>query len=674
MTWVVPDFETVSMCELKKAGAARYWEDPTTNILCLAFAISDGEELIWYPGQSIPSRVAELIADGKTPFIAHHADFEKWGWRKQLTPLYGWPELPNSRWHDTAARCANLTIARGLDKALQQLDLGVEKDMEGNRLTLSLSRVDRKGRMPEITPAILERVGTYCLGDVRGQAALHRRVGYLPPDERITYLLDQEINERGVRLDIPLIRAMQQVVTLASEPLAEEFKQITGGLKMTQVAKVTSWMLDRGVTLPNMQKATLDALFGETEDGEEIDADERLDLELPPDVDRALRIRRLIGSSSVKKLKSMEACVCEDDRARGLLLYHGAGTGRWAGKLLQPQNFPRGSILEDGAHPDINSLVAALMTGDPDYVEMCYGPAVEVVVSALRHVLIASRGNALVAGDYAGIEARFVLALAGQHDKCALMASGADVYIDMALDIYGLPKFDVSNKELVKAFKAAHTPERTIGKNTILGCGFQMGAPKFFARYCPDQSLDFAKGVISTYREEWAPEVPKLWRALEKAAIQTVWTGYAHEAYGCTYALEDDWLSCRLPSGRKLWYYRPQKTRRAMPWDEDDVRPGFSYLAWKTGQLRRIDAYGGLLTENVVQACARDILRGALIRCRKERLPVVLTVHDEIVIDIEPARADHKMLQQIMEDVDPWTRELKVPIACEAWSGERYRK
>lgn len=673
MPWCVPDFETVSQCDLKKAGAWRYAEDPTTNILCLAIWFAEGEEELWYPGEPCPPRVAAALADPTMFFVAHNADFEKAHWARHMVELYGWAPLPPARWHDTAARAANLNLPRGLDKVLQALEGPVEKDMEGNRLTLGLSRINKKtGMMPEITRPILERVGEYCLGDVRGQAWLAKRIGWLDPGERTTYLLDQEINERGLRLDMPLVRAMQKIVDDASEPLAEEFKRITGGLSMTQVAKVHGWLLGRGVYLPDLTKDTLDKVLGEDEDGRALEDYDRGARQMPADVLRAIRIRRLIGSASIKKLGAMEACVCSDGRARGLLLYHGAGPGRWSGRLLQPQNFPRGSLGEAGL--DVDALVATLMTGDWQYVESLYGPAVETVVSSLRHVICADPGNALVAGDYAQIEARLVLAIAGQHDKTALMASGADVYVDMALDIYDMPRFDVADKKLVGDFKVNHLEKRQVGKNTILGCGFQMGDTKFHDRYCPDQPLEFATKVIKAYREDWAPKVPKLWYGLQEAAIRAVWDGRAQEAYGVVYQLEDAWLTARLPSGRKLWYFRPVKTRRAMPWDEDDVRPGFSYQVWKNGQRRTVDAYGGLLAENVVQGTARDLLRSAMITCRKEKLPMVLTVHDELVLEVAERNADPRVLQQIMEDIPPWAKALQVPVASEVWTGTRYRK
>lgn len=672
MAWCVPDFETSSACDLKKAGAWRYAEDPTTEVLCLCVWWNETYTTKWFPGQPIPPEIEASIAAG-TLFIAHNADFEKAIWRRIMVTHYGWPDIPNKQWHDTAARCANLTLARGLDKALKQLEGPVEKDMEGNKITLGLSRLNKKtGMFPEVTPAILERVGEYCMGDVRGQAWLHKRIGWLDPGERVTYLIDQEINERGLRLDMDLVRAMKEVVRQASGPLEEEFKQITGGLKMTQIAKMKSWLIDRGVWLPDMRKETLDEIIGEDEDGNEIEDADSCRATLPPDVYRALHIRRLIGSSSIKKLDAMEACVGMDGRARGLLLYHGAGPGRWSGRLLQPQNFPRGSLGELGV--DVDALVATLMTADASYVESLYGPAVECVVSSLRHTIGADPGHVLVAGDFAGIEMRVVLAIAGQYDKCELLAKGHDTYIDMAEDIFEQPKGDLSDKAYVKKFKTDHLEWRQTGKNTVLGCGFQMGAPKFRNRYCPDQPMEFAERVIKSYRETWAPKVPKLWYGLQEAACRAVWDRRACEAYGVVYQLEDAWLTARLPSGRKLWYFQPQKTRRAMPWDADDVRPGWCYKAWKQGRLVTIDAYGGLLTENVVQGTARDLLRHAMVTCKKEGLPMVLTVHDELVLELEEKRASKDHLKQIMEDIPAWAKALKVPVETEVWMAERYKK
>lgn len=671
----VADFETASAVDLTAVGAWRYAEDPTTEILCLCWRILGGRNGRWVPGDDTAELTA-LALDPDVLFIAHNAGFEKAIWRRMMMPIFGLPDIPNDRWHDTMAVCAMKAVPQKLEKVMKVLELG-EKDMVGSKFTKSLSKARKDGTYDR-SPASLQRVYTYCDHDVDDEVKLHHRVGWLSPSEKEVWLLDQEINERGVGLDMPFVGAARKIVDDATAPLAKEFIDLTG-VEFTQVQKFGAWVQRRGVFIPDMTKQTVARVLGGSIDEEDLEDDvhpegEQPVIELPDDVRRALYIRQLVGSASVKKLAAMERCVCADASAYGLLQYHAAGPGRWAGRLFQPQNLPVGTIEVDGEAPAVDLLVQAVMTGDYQYVQALLGPAVEVVISSLRHAILARPGRSLVVGDFAGVEARLVLALAGQHDKTALMASGADVYCDMAGLIYERP---ITKKDFF---------ERKIGKNTVLGCGFQMGAPKFRARYAKHMPLEFCQGVIEAYRKEWAPEVPKVWRGLERAALGTVRTGHPHDAYstdeygrqgislGVRYQLEDGWLTARLPSGRKLWYRNPKLVQKRMPWDEDDIRWAWTYQAWKMGQWKTIDAYGGLLTENVVQALARDLMVYAMLLCRREGLPVILTVHDEIIAEPEEWAADPSLLKQLMEDRPSWAQEMQVPILSETWAGPRYRK
>lgn len=672
MREVVIDFETVSACDLRSCGAWRYAEDPTTSILCLSYSIDGMEPHLWVPNSPDPILLA-LVNSPEAIFIAHNASFEKAIWRKVMVPDYGWPDIPNSRWDDTLACCAMKVLPQDLDQALIVLGLPNEKDREGSKLVKSLSKLEtrkkskRYGMFPEITPAILERVYAYNKQDIRGTVDLRHRIGPLTPDERGVWLLDQRINERGIELDLPFVRASKSLVALASAPLEREFALLTGGLKIGQAVACADWVRSQGIAIPNLQKETLALLLGETEDGEVPDdpfSEINDNIVLPDNVRRALSIRQLIGSASVKKLSRMEACVSFDGRARGLLQYHGAGTGRWAGRLLQPQNFPRGTTQLDNEAPDPQLVVDAIMTGDPDYVATLIGPPVETVVSALRYSLISSPGRLFVASDFSTIEARVCLALAGQHDKTALLAAGKDIYIDMANSIY--KRTDLTKKN--------NPAERQTGKNSVLGLGFQMGAAKFKLRYAKDQPLEFAQNVVNTYRKEWAPLVPQVWYALESAAVRTVHDRKSHDAFGVEYRLEDSWLTARLPSGRKLWYFNPVPTTKAMPWDETDIRLSWTYQAKKLGQWRTIDAFGGQETENVVSGIARDLMVAAMFKAEANNFPVVLTNHDEIVVEPLEKYADKKVLTQIMEDIPSWARQLQIPVAAETWCGNRYRK
>lgn len=680
--WIVIDFETSSGCDLKKAGSYRYAADPTTAILCLSAENYRGERATWFPGEELPAIVAEALLNGRYMFVCHNAAFERNIWTQIMVAEFGFDEIPISQWHDTQARGCSTAMPASLEKLLQALGGPMEKDTEGNRLTLSLSRPDPKtGMLPTVTPAILARVGTYCESDIEGQTWLHKRLGWLDAHERPIWELACEVNDRGIMLDMDFVRGAQRVVDRATGPLALEFRKITG-LNFGQTAKVKAWVNEQGVPLDNLQAETIDKLLGPDEgEGDEDensgeaewadwDLPESAHYQIPAHVRRALSIRRLVGSSSIKKLARMVGCVGYDGRARGLLRYHGTTPGRQTASLFQPHNFPRGTLkkMKDAGEEKlrISNLIEAVKTGDPVHVAAVSGrPAVETIVGSLRHAMCAAPGRVFIAGDYAGIQARTVLALAGQYDKCDLLAAGMDIYCDMAGQIYK------------RVITKADVEERQTGKNSVLGLGFQMGANKFWWKYCPEMTFAFAEQVVKVYRLEWAPLVPKLWNGLSDAAVDTVWSGSAHEFNGVLYRCEDAWLTATIPNGSKIWYYNPQPVTRRMPWstDEDpDYRKSFTYQVEKNKHLITRDAFGGQLTENIVMKIEREIMEHAKRKLNDNGFPVVLDVHDEILCEPEENNCDVKAFVQMMEDVEPWVRDYRIPVAVEEWVSPVYRK
>ena len=667
MRYVTLDFETASLCDLKLCGAWRYAEDITTEILCLCWEV-DGVYGRWVPGQHDDTVLRALVNDPAAMCIAHNAGFEKAIWRRIMVPLFGFADIPDERWHDTQAVCAAKSLPLQLEKVAHVLGLEDQKDMVASRFTVGLSKPNKQGYFDR-RPETLARVLAYCDGDVRSEAALHERLGFLEPFERTTWLLDQKINQRGVALDISFCAAAMNVVAGASVPLLMDFAKLTKcpefdkGVRPTQAVKFKEWCQLNGAFLPDLKKGTIADALGFDIDGDWEPDDEWTAPPLLPNVRRALSIRQLTASASIKKLPRMLASVCADGRTRGLLQYHGANTGRWSGRLYQPQNFPKPTVFKPKGMTDgdwENLLFSSIMTGDYEYVQSVIGNPTEAVITALRYAVVAERDHLLAVGDFAGIEARVVLALAGQHDKTALIAGGLDPYLDFATVVLG--------REVLKSDPARNKT----GKPGVLGCGFGMGAAKLSAK--EGIPLEAAQAIVDTYRQSWAPLVKDLWYGLEGAATKTVWDGKPHEAFGCTYAMEDGWLTCRMPSGRRLWYNEPEQVVRAMPWDEFDLRRGFTYRSWKKGQWRKVNAYGGLLTENVVQALARDIMRHAMFTCEAENLPVILTVHDEIICEPEAWCASALMLQQIMEDRPQWAVDMGCPIAAECWVNTRYRK
>jgi DNA polymerase len=667
MKWVVLDFETASSCGLKQSGAWRYAEDPSTEILCLCYSVMGEPVQTWFPGNPVADY---LFAEPDTIFIAHNAGFEKAIWRHIMVPEFGFLDIPNKRWHDTMAVCAHKALPMELEEVLNVLRIPAPKDMEGRKVTLGMSKPGKDGNYDRSQEKRL-RAAAYCEQDVRAEVALHQELGWLPPGECNVWLLNQRTNERGLRLDMQFVRAAQKIVDEASGPLLTEFAAITGGLKPSQGKKFLEWLGRHGLDLSSLAKENVVELIGTDEGDDDENYLKPLDGSLSFPVHRSLRIRQLIGSASIKKLKRMELCVSCDGRARGLSQYHGTAPGRAAGRLLQPYNFPRGTLKIDYGDGKVKSpppqlVVDTIMSGDYRYVQDTIGPAIETVASSLRHALVPDPGRVFLSGDYAGIQARVVLSIAGQFDKTTLMASGADVYCDMAGQIY---KRHITKNDLA---------ERQTGKNSVLGLGFQMGWQKFKIKYAKNETDEFCENVVRVYRKEWAPKVPFVWYGLGDAATKCVHTREPQEAYGVEYRLEGDALSCRLPSGRKIWYQFPRATREVMPWTDDEggqiKKPGFRYHANKNGRWTEIKAFGGLLTENVVMGIEVDIQRHAQFLCEKAGFPVVLEVYDEIVVEPEIANADEKAFEQILLDVEPWVKTLQVPIAVETWCGDRYRK
>jgi DNA polymerase len=693
------DFETCNLAglDLQKVGAARYTEDFWTEILSLVFCLDEGEKHLWLPGAGgldVALIVLDCAASNPKVIFNSHSAFEQFVWMNIMVPRFGFPPIPISRWNDTQALCAYHSVPLALDGALTALALPVVKDAEGQRITLAMSptakNIKKWSYEKTHTPERMERVYSYNVIDVAGVSVIRTRLGPLPAAERAVWELDQTINQRGVGLDLSFVRAARTVAERASVPLVAEFRDLTGGLNPTQRDAVLAWCQG---AVPNLQKATIETLLGD-DDADE-DGPVRLLPEdsaasaIPGNVRRALAIRATIGSASVKKLTAMEQCVCGDGRVRGLIQYHAALPGRFAGRLIQPQNFPRGSL----GHLDPEVKVRAIMAGDPEQVKATLGcEPIEAVVSSLRHAFCARPGHAFVSGDYSGVEARLVLALAGQHDRCELLASGYPVYFDMAERVFGKPKgtWATMNKAQLKANKEAFAFEYHIGKNAELGCGFGLGGDTFCRKYCPDCKCRFTKGwcefpetpgrnvagrAVFAYREGAAPKVMDLHKDLEKTALKALW-GTVDQWYeadcGIAYRLHDGWMQCRLLDGKLLHYWNPQPIRKDR---FGRAKDGWQYTCWK-GRLKKVvDAYGGILTQNVIEGLARQLLVHAMLKAEANKMPVAFHVTDEIITEPDERYGTEALITELMtKDLPRWVYEIRFPCAVETWIGSRYKK
>lgn len=665
MKCVEADFETASKADLRKIGAWKYAADFTTFILCLDIkVVTDGRptptrNLSEKQLHKLDPELMALAADPDVIFIAHNAGFEQAMWHFHMVPM-GYPAMGPERWHDSMAVCAMKALPLGLDAAITALDLPIKKDMEGHRHMLIMCKPDRLGTWSHHNDFNLERLYSYCGQDVDSQWGLYLATKGLGPSERETWILDQRINQRGILIDKEFVNACIDVLNQVRIPMTERFRDLTG-LKPTQREKVLAWVNEQGVPLTDMKKETLNAI---------LDPDDEFDIgdfqeALPYNVHEVLTLRRSLASSSVSKLQRMLDCAGGDGRVRYTMQYHGARTGRWAGRLIQIQNFPRGEIaLRQGLTPDI--LANAILSRDVETIREMWGPDIfTAVISSLRSCIIPSPGKLICAGDFRTVEARNLLAMAGQFDRLDAMASGIDVYNELASMVFKRP---INRK--VDVF------EGQIGKNGFLGNGYGLGPVGFRARFCPKEPIDLAILAVNTYRKDFAPMVPKFWYQLFEASCRAVWCerGATYSHAGIEFTKEGDYLTMRLPSGRKIYYHRPRKERGYNP-VRDEETAVWSFMSYQGKKFRRHYAWHGMVTADCIQGLSRDLTVHAIKLCERENLPVIFSAHDEVVLEVDDNGTDYaKILNDIMTDIPHWAIERRFRIEAETGMMNRYRK
>jgi DNA polymerase len=653
------DFETASCADLRKVGAWRYAEDPSTFILCLGYkVVTDGKadptevltekDIAW---RSEP--LFSLVGNPDVIFVAHNANFEQAIWRHIMVGVHGWPPLPPERWHDTMAVACRKTLPPALDNVGAVLKLPVQKDKEGHRLMMQMCKPGRNGFFDH-DPVKMDRLVQYNVGDVDTQYELHRALGGLGPEERRVWILDQKVNQRGIRVDVAYVRQCMGLLEAARAPMERSFCALTGGISPTQRAKTLEWIQEQGVKMFDLRKATLDAFLDPENELDDFD-------DLPANVLEVIKIRRVLASSSVAKLGRMIETMNFDGRIRGTMQYHGARTGRTAGRLVQPLNMPRPTILSDNLTQ--GAVMDMIRRGAVGEINEACGNVYEAVISTLRGCFAPAKGHIFAVGDFNAIEARIVLALAGEYDRANSFDKG-DPYSDMAASIYGRP-----------VNKRDHPKLRHDGKTVVLGAGYQMSAAKF--SLVTGKPEDFSERAITTYRKEWAPLVPKLWYGLDDASTKAVWCNArrAYEYRGISYQMRGQYLVCRLPSGREIYYFEPKREQKQAPWDRSQILPAWSFLSFQGKRIQRKWMFGGLATENVVQAVARDIMVEAMFRCEGNGLPIVFTVYDELIAEPLLSLPDpDKLLKQCMEERSDWVKEYQIPIMAECETMHEYAK
>lgn len=740
---VTIDFETRSAAPLKKTGAFRYASDPSTQVMMLAYKIDDGPTQLWYsPDIDAPAELGRVLKSGPNkgqqkvlcepialyqgddilqPLFhaihqgaiveAHNAMFERAIWRRICIEKFGWPDIPNPQWRCSAAKAASYALPRSLEEAGTHMGLAVQKDMEGSKLLHKLmKRRKPTGDNPRVWPGDQEefvRLGEYCVRDVDTEHELSSKLPDWPAIEWDYWHVDQRMNEDGIALDTDLARHCNFLSERVKDLLNLSIFELTGIEKGSNRKKIQEWLEFRGYELPNMQAGTLDEML------------ERDDL--PWDVKEVVRLTRSVNKTTTSKFAAMLLRADEDGRARDNLMFHAASTGRWGGRGIQMQNLKRGAVKDMDAACERIAAISA-----EDLIEEEDDP-IDHLGDIIRGLIIPGSGKEFMVADYSAIEARGTMWLAGQEDALDVFRSGADIYCETASDIYGVP----IDKKLAKAGDQFHFIARMLGKQSVLGLGYQMGPGKFlitcrgygihFDRKLIDSiisreeqdeiaiellskwhmygrsseitkedvisgELILAKYIVDRYRTKYF-RVKELWDDLNRSAIAAVkdhqngikrWTPAAGGRVN--YKVVGPFLACRLPSGRFLWYMHPELRMKKAPWAEDnDPNPPkvetLTYMGVdsRTKQFVRQATYGGHLTENVVQALSRDIMANALLLTERHPLYTpCLTVHDEIIAEVPKGQGDIRDFERLICQLPSWADGF--PIEAEGERLLRYKK
>jgi DNA polymerase len=631
------DIESFSRVDLRKCGVYRYAEDESTEVLCIAWALEGGDVQLWTPSDGKPELLARLMADPTVLLCAHNSNFERVMLCNHPGQSIGLPHTGPERWICTAAKASLHGLPRDLARAARYLGVA-QKDEDGRRVMLKLSRPRKPSKnnpadrwLPNVVPHDYATLYEYCMQDVRVERAIDRALPDLQQSERDMHALDQRINDRGIPVDLESVATIRAAWKTYVAQLTAEARQLCG-VSPFQVAQYLEQTNSEGLDLPDLTKATVaEALKGELTDKAR----------------RLLEIRAEAGKTSVKKFDAMANAATIDGRIKGMFLFLGASTGRWAGKIVQLHNLPRLTAKDpDGLLADVRER--GTITGHE-------------AQSLIRPMFTAPRYTDMLVGDFAGIEYRVATWITGHMKELRQVHAGADVYVLMAAKIFNKKPEDIDKDE------------RFVGKQAILGLGFGMGWKKF-GETCEKAGQpipeELQKKATETYRNEYHG-IKNAWKELENAAIRTVQTGTRTKALKgqVEFILKAPFLYARLPSGRVICWFRPEIRDRETPWGE--MRPCVYYFGLNSfsNKWEMIESYGGKIFENIVQGLASDLLRHAMQSVESAGLPIILHIHDEIVSEGPEDRLDE--FAEIMTISPPW---FNAPIAVDAYATRRYRK
>ena len=652
MTYCHIDIESRSRCDLKAMGGYNYAMDPSTEILFISWAVGRENPWLWDWRDPFPSALMDMFLDDSIIFKAHNAAFERLMFQYVLHRQVGTPVLPIERFYCTAVQARANSLPDKLDLCARALGAREQKDFRGAQLISKLSIPDKEtGEFLE-DPGLLVEFGEYCRQDVRTERSVNANMRDLTDVERLDYVVSEEINDRGIMVDVDFAEvavtyADDERALLKSKVLVLTNQQIhTCGSP-----KFTTWVYKR---LDDRHQPIMETTANKS--GFTFDADCVSQLyavwgELSKDVQEAIELKALSSKSSVSKFQAMLDRSGPDDRVRGAFILYGAGqTHRYSSRGLQVHNMARDT------HADPHGVWESFIDGSVDKNNLF-----TLLKSMIRPSLMPREGFNFVCLDWSSIEA-IVLRWSTQDPRAArvldIFRQGRDIYIETA--------------------KQLPWDDRQLGKVTVLSMGYGGGIGAFQSM-AKNYGVAISDEDANTIKFAWRhanPWAVDWWKALEKCAKSAMRDpGVKHSAGVVSYVFTAGNLWCILPSGTILCY--PQA---AMVFNEDwnqfeihcikaSIRPKKGVREWP-----RMVLWGGFLAENVTQAIAADLLREALLRVRGWSDEVVMHTHDEILLEVPLSESEMAMsdLRAEMLVVPEWASGM--PLACEGWTGDYYRK
>jgi len=623
------DIETYSDLDLSKCGVYKYAESLNFEILLLSYSVDGGDVHIvdLAGGEILPHEIEKALTDEKVIKWAFNAQFE----RVCLARHLGQWLKPES-WRCTMVWAAYLGLPLSLEGAGAVLGLDKQKLREGKELIRYFSipckptkaNGGRTRNLPSDAPDKWEQFRAYNVRDVETEMAIKARLHKfpVPEDEWQNYILDQHINDRGIQLDLALVGQAIRFDERSRAELTKQMMAITTLDNPNSVAQMKVWLAEHGMETETLGKAAVKEMLKSAPEG----------------LRQVLELRQSLAKSSVKKYTAMDAVVCKDGRARGLLQFYGASrTGRWAGRLIQVQNLPQNHL------PDLAQARSLVKSGNFEMVDALYDSVPGVLSELIRTAFVPRPGSKFIVADFSAIEARVIAWLAGESWRNEVFATHGKIYEASASQMFQVPIGEITKGSLLR--QKGKIAELALGYGGSVGALKAMGALE----------MGLAEHELQPLVNAWRtanPKIVRLWWDVDKAAKTAVSERTTAQTHGIRFECKSGMLFIVLPSGRRLAYVKPKIGQNRFGGDSVTYEGVGISKKWE-----RSESYGPKFVENIVQAISRDLLCHAMRRLDAAGLSIVMSVHDEVVIEAPPDMLPDDVCRY-MVDTPPWAEGL----------------